>query len=106
MHLLLPSADIAKVSSALILFDFIHAKVISDSGNGGDGCRGSPSWKTILKPVYMCVCMAILDVFVTAVGSLLSDDVCLKRVVSEILLVLCLAVTPQLIVVQLNLVTN
>ncbi|KAI4833018.1 hypothetical protein KUCAC02_015951, partial [Chaenocephalus aceratus] len=31
----LPSADIAKVSAALILFDFIHAKVISDSGNGG-----------------------------------------------------------------------
>lgn len=57
MHPLLPSADIAKVSPALILSDFIHAKVISDSPNGGgDGCGGSSSQKAMGEPGKPCVC--------------------------------------------------
>lgn len=52
-----PSADIAKVSPALILSDFIHAKVISDSPNGGgDGCGGSSSRKAVGEPGKPCVC--------------------------------------------------
>ncbi len=60
MHPLLPSADIAKVSSALILFDFIHAKVISDSRNGGGGgCGGSPGRKAMVDSGQHCVCVVL-----------------------------------------------
>ena len=53
-----PSADIAKVSPALILFDFIHAKVISDSPNGGgDGCRGPASRRAVVEAGKHSVCM-------------------------------------------------